>query len=178
MVKEKDYKTFIPCVGCGGLFTDIEGQTHLYMESSAGCWAIYGEVLAREYSNPAYLEVHRLTVDAYAAQHPGQPSPQSVKSVGYHLVRLCLLLERGLEVERANNAMLAITKTKSNFVWLAPPPSLGSVTVADVHRTKTIEEHKQAVSTWAISVWEAWSPHHSVIHTWLPTIIGIGGKES
>ena len=32
------------------------------MESSPACWAAYGEVLAREYSDPAYFQVHRLSV--------------------------------------------------------------------------------------------------------------------
>lgn len=41
------------CFSCGGLFPDIDGPTHRYMTSSAGCWSVYGEVLAREYSNPA-----------------------------------------------------------------------------------------------------------------------------
>jgi hypothetical protein len=157
----------LPCVGCGALFPDIEGATHRYMESSTGCWATYGEVLVREYSSPAYFEIHRLTVDAYAVQHPGQPSPQSIKSVGYHLVRLCLLLERGLKMEQANDAMLNITKTKEHFTWLTPPSSLGSITVADVYAASTAEEHKQLVRLWAVSVWAAWSRHHPIIYDWL-----------
>jgi Family of unknown function (DUF5946) len=140
------------------------------MESSAGCWATYGEVLAREYSDPEYFETHRLTVDTYAAQHPGQPSPQSIKSVGYHLVRLCLILERGLQMNQANAAMLVITKTKDHFTWLTPPVSLGSITVADVHQTATAEQHKRLVRLWAASVWAAWLPHHSVIYGWLPKL--------
>lgn len=158
----------IPCVGCNGLFPEIDGPTHRYMESSAGCWSAYGEILAREYSNPADFEAHRLTVDAYAAQHPGHPSPQSIKSVGYHLVRLCLLLERGVKLERANEAMLTITTTKEQFTWLVPPPSLGSITVAEVHETETIEQHNRMVQVWAESVWSAWQSHHNVIYDWLP----------
>ena len=77
------------------------GPTHRYMESLPGCWAIYGEVLAREYSDLAYAAVHRLTVDAYAVQHPGQPSPQSIQSVGVHLLRLCLILEHGFSAAAA-----------------------------------------------------------------------------
>jgi hypothetical protein len=126
--------------------------------------------LAREYSSPEYFEIHRLTVDAYAAQHPGQPSPQSIKSVGYHLVRLCLLLERGLEMQRANEAMLSITKTKEHFIWLTPPSSLGSITVSDVCKASSAEEHKQLVRLWAASVWAVWSPHHSRIYSWLPIL--------
>lgn len=160
----------LPCKGCGGLFPDVSGPTHRYIESSAGCWAAYGEVLAREYGDPEHFKVHRLTVDAYAAQHPGQPSPQSIKSTGYHLVRLCLLLKCGLEIGRVNGAMLAIAKKKEQFTWLKPPLSLGPVTVADVIRSQTITQHKETVWLWAESVWEAWRPHHPVIYSWLPTL--------
>ena len=155
------------CIGCGGLFPDIEGPTHRYMESSAGCWAAYGEVLAREYSNAAYAVTHRLSVDTYAVQHPGHPSPQSIQSVARHLIRLCLLLEHKLEEHRANDAMLAATKSK--FVWLTPPSRRGEITVAEVHRAANADEHIALVREWAQSAWAAWKPHHAQIQAWLPT---------
>ncbi len=158
----------INCMGCGGSFADIKGPTHRYMESCPGCWAAYGEVLAREYSDQAYFQVHRLTVDSYAVQHPGQPSAQSIQSVAVHLIRLCLLLERGLDMPHANAVMLAAVKSKGSYTWLVPPPSLGSITVADVHRAKDAEEHKRLVRGWAASAWSAWSPHHATIQNWLP----------
>ena len=70
------------CLSCGGVFPDIDGPVHRYMKSSPGCWAVYGEVLAREYEDPYFFEVHRLTVDAYAVQHPGSTDRQSIQSVG------------------------------------------------------------------------------------------------
>ena len=156
------------CPGCGGMFADAKGPTHRYMESSPGCWAAYGIVLAREYSDPAFYEVHRITVDAYAAQHPGRPSPQSIRSVGLHLVRLCLLLELKLPAEKANDAMIAATKAKHTFTWLESPSFLGPLTVAAIGETLTAAEHKQAVRAWGLSVWQAWSPHHQTVYRWLP----------
>ena len=76
-----------PCAGCGALVPVTDGPTHPYIGASPGCWAIYGEVLAREYGEYAYPPVHRLTVDAYAAQHPGVPSRRSIQSVAIHLRR-------------------------------------------------------------------------------------------
>jgi hypothetical protein len=139
------------------------------MESLPGCRATYGEVLAREYSDAAYASNHRLSVDAYAVQHPGRPSPQSIQSVAVHLIRLCLLLECGLEMSRANDAMLKATESKKKFVWLEPPPSRGAITVADIHRAKNPQEHVMRVREWAKSAWRAWSPHHSQIRAWLPS---------
>ena len=158
----------IECIGCGGQFPDIEGPVHRYMTSCPGCWAAYGEVLAREYSNPAFYVVHRLSVDTYAVQHPGHPSRQCIHSVGLHLIRLCLLIERGLSMEHANAAMLAAGKRKDGFVWLDPPASLGDLTVADVVDARTPEAHKRAVNAWARSAWNAWTPYHDTVRAWLP----------
>ncbi len=141
---------------------------HRYLESSPGCWAVYGEVLAREYQQPAYFQAHKLTVDAYAVQHPGQPSPQSIQSVAVHLIRLCLLLERGLDMERANAAMLSATSQKTKYHWLPPPGSRGEITAADVHRTASAAEHIARVRAWAASAWTAWSEHYGTVHSWLP----------
>jgi len=156
------------CFSCGGKYPDIDGPVHRYMDSSPGCWAVYGDVLAREYSDPSYYEVHRLTVDAYAVQHPGKKDRQSIQSVGVHLVRLCLFLEHGLIAENANAAMLEAGKYKHTFTWLEPPSSLGLITAADVAKASTVHEHKAIVRAWAQSVWDAWSIHHDTIKTWLP----------
>ncbi len=156
------------CFSCGGEYPDIEGPIHRYMKSSPGCWAVYGEVLAREYSNPAYFEVHRLTVDAYAVQHPGSTDRQSIQSIGLHLIRLCLFLEHRLTAENANDVMLEAGKYKHTFKWLEPPESFGAITAADVYKAKNIQEHKSIVRAWALSSWDAWSKHHDTIRAWLP----------
>lgn len=85
----------VGCFSCGALVPQTAGPTHRYMESSPGCWSVYGEVLVREYTDALYASLHRLTVDAYAVQHPGRPSPQSIQSVAVHLISLCLILDRG-----------------------------------------------------------------------------------
>jgi hypothetical protein len=137
------------------------------MESSPGCWAVYGEVLAREYGDISYASLHRLTVDAYAVQHPGQPSPQSTQSVALHLMSLCLVLERGVEPARATRFLQTAAEPKGQFVWLAPPPFRGAITVHDVHGAGNAAEHRNLVRAWADSAWASWSPHHSTIRAWL-----------
>ncbi|MGB3543449.1 DUF5946 family protein [Rubrivirga sp.] len=155
-----------PCPGCAGLFPDGTGPVHRYMESSPGCWAAYGRVIAREYSEPELGHVHRLSVDAYAAQHPGRPSPQSMKSVGVHLIRLCLTVEQGFDVRESNRVMVAVSKVKGRFGWLEPPESLGSVTVSHVVTAASLDDHRAAVHTWSRSVWEAWHGHHGTVRAW------------
>lgn len=157
----------VKCIGCGGLFPDKEGPVHRYMESCPGCWEVYGTILAREYSDPDYYPVHRMSVDCYAIQHPGTPSPQSIQSVGTHLIRLSLFLEGGLNQNQANNAMLKAIKQKENFVWLEPPESRGEITVIDVVDANSAKEHIKLVKQWAESAWEAWSIHHSTVKSWM-----------
>jgi Family of unknown function (DUF5946) len=104
---------------CKGTFQTENGPTHEYMESIAGCWASFCRVLAREYQDQRFFIVHRLTVDSYAVQHPGNPSRQSIQSVGVHLVRLCLFFEHELTPDRANQAMLVAAKKSPNTTGLS-----------------------------------------------------------
>ena len=82
------------CDGCGLTLPRIEGPTHAYMLSSPACWKIYGEILAREYSNGDYWQVHRLTVDTYALQHPGKQDSRAIQSVNVHLASLYLIFKK------------------------------------------------------------------------------------
>ena len=59
------------CPGCGLELPQRDGPVHPYIGASAACWSLYGEVLTREYGDASYRSAHRLTLDAYAVQHPG-----------------------------------------------------------------------------------------------------------
>jgi hypothetical protein len=146
----------------------MDGPTHRYMQSSPGCWQAYGQVLSREYSDPAFGAQHRLTVDSYAVQHPGRPSAQATQSVCLHLISLYLVLERGLSAAYATRVMGAATKTKERFFWLTPPPSLGTVTVLDVAAVTTAVQHEEKVRAWAQAAWSAWAEHHATVRGWVP----------
>ncbi len=160
----------IACVGCGALFPDTDGPTHRYMESSPGCWATYGEVLAREYSDYRYARVHRLTVDAYAVQHPGRPSPQSVQSVALHLMSLCAIIEEDVEHQVATDMLKRASAKKALFRWLEPPSSMGNLTVSHVQRASDANAHAAVVREWAVSAWSAWSEHHGLVRNWLSQV--------
>lgn len=158
-----------PCPGCGARFPDSDGPTHRYLGASAGCWATYGEVLAREYQDPTYMAAHRLTVDAYAVQHPGRESSQTVRSVALHLVGLYAGLERGLGPDAARD-VIGRAAESSAYRWLSRPASLGDVTVADVVGAESADEHALAVRAWAESAWGAWREHHEQVRAWFDAI--------
>ncbi len=156
-----------PCAGCGVVLPEEDGPVHRYMESSSACWRLYGEVLAREYSDARYRSIHRLTVDAYAAQHPGRESPQSTQSVALHLISLCMILEQHWPPERVTSALQQIVERRKELWWLEPPAHRGDVTVADVHAISTRQAHETVVRLWARSVWESWARHHATVQAWM-----------
>jgi hypothetical protein len=117
------------CPGCRADLPNTLGPTHDYMLSSPACWALYGEILAREYSDYRFMRMHRLTVDTYAVQHPGIDVLAARRSVAVHLSRLYLLLERQWPMERANDVALAISAINKKLPgslrhpYPAPSPS-------------------------------------------------------
>jgi hypothetical protein len=133
------------------------------MAASPGCWALYGEVSAREYTDAAYRRGGRQIIDAYAVQHPGVNERRAAQSVWVHLVSLCLVLEHGLTVEQSIAGMRRLLAEKPTFEWLEPPASLGDVTAVDVHAARDANEHFVAVRRWCDSAWDAWAGHHKVI---------------
>jgi hypothetical protein len=155
----------IRCVGCGALVPDVDGPTHRYIGASPGCWQRFTDLLALEYADSRYLAIHQTTVDAYAAQHPGVPVPQSRQSVCGHLMSLCLVVERGMAPARATRALGHFTHR--DYPWLEPPATLGAVTVLDVLGAHDVAEHVTWVERWGRAVWEAWSAHHATIRGWL-----------
>lgn len=143
------------------------------MESTAGCWAAYGGVLARQYSDASYAAAGQLTADAFAVQHPGQPSAQSIQSVALHLMSLCLMLEREVSTSAATEFIRSAAQDKSRFVWLAPPEHFEAITVADVHAAQTATQHIELVRAWAVEAWRSWSAHHATVRKWL----SVAGKH-
>ncbi len=156
------------CIGCGADVPDEDGPVHRYLVASPGCWRLYGEVLVREYTDAQYYSAHCLSVDAYAVQHPGTESPQTIQSEAVHLARLCLLIERGLAIEAANAAMARFAKnSKGKAHWLVPPSHKGAITVVDIWNAVDAPAHRDAAWTWATCAWQAWGEHHDQVRAWL-----------
>lgn len=162
----------VHCIGCGAAVPDVEypaGRGEQYPDmTSSGCWKVYCEdVLAREYGEWGYPPVHRLTVDAYFAQHPGRETPQTTQSVIVHLTSIALVLDEGVSSEVATEAIgQLVNEHKSEFEWLHPPDDRGDVTVIDVAGANDLDDHTERVEAWAGSVWEAWKTHHATIEAW------------
>ena len=157
------------CPGCGGRFSPRSGPVHRYMTSSPACWAAFGAVLASEYADPRLLSVHRLSVDAYAVQHPGGGSRQAIQSVGLHLARLHVQLEKQLSPEAANAFMLRAGRRKSDLPKLDRPSGF-SVTVAQIAPIAGSVDHEPMVRRWAQSAWDDWAHAHEFVRQWAAAI--------
>lgn len=154
------------CPGCGVCLPDVDGTTHSYLNASAACWALYGEVLAREYGDPERFIVHQLTVDAYAVQHSGGSDPRAMRSLALHLMTLCLFIERGADPS-AGPVLHKRLVGRYPPELLDPPLPNGGLNVTHVHQAASLSEHVEGVWAWARDVWQAWSPHHDTIRSWL-----------
>ena len=162
------------CPGCGAVLPAFDGPVHRYMESSPACWAEYGKVLAREYGDPELMEAcHRVTTDAFAAQHPGKPSPQSIQSVAIHLIALHAVFDLHMEHAKVR-ALIGHAADHMRFEWLDRPASLGSVTAAEVARAGSNDDHVKAVLSWGASVWRAWQPQHDRVRNWARDALNTG----
>jgi Family of unknown function (DUF5946) len=164
------------CPGCGApLPGDPNGPHHRYMTSSSACWEHFGAVIAREFSQPGWGSEHRLTVDTYASQHPGEDDRKQRQSVAIHLVALCHRVEHHLDAKALLLATQEMTAEKREWPRLDPPRRY-PMTVMDVAKAKAAEEHLRLVRDWAATTWSAWAPHHGVIRGWADAALAAIGR--
>jgi len=71
-------------------------------------------------------------------------------------------------MERANNAMNAITAFKDRCDWLEPPSMTGTLSVLELSQAQapSNQEHEKRVRAWGESVWKAWAVHHASVRKW------------
>ena len=163
----------VACYGCGAPVDTAPGKPHKYLGTVWGCWGVFGQILAKEYSAGEPDVTHRLTVDAYALQHPGTPSRQTIQSMNVHLVSMYLILEMGANSRQALTGIRETLKAASQFQWLEPPVPNGSMTALDVAPAQDMDEHGRLVDLWARDVWQAWSPHHEHVREFARRNVGL-----
>lgn len=153
------------CPGCGGEFPPDDGPTHPYLESSPGCWRVFGELGAADYSSVERMTFHQVNVDAYAAQHPGAGDRRQVQSVGLHLMTLCLFLEH--DVDPAHGPKLhkrMIDRPTFHRLTRSGP---GELTVAHVPTDGPVADARRASFEWGAAVWASYEPSHVTVRDWV-----------
>ncbi|HEV8337566.1 MAG TPA: DUF5946 family protein [Candidatus Polarisedimenticolia bacterium] len=144
------------CEGCGLV---AAGGTE-------GCQATMDEILALHFGNATYFGVHRLFVDAYAAQHPERYCV-SFKSLAAHLAHLCWSLEQGGSQAVPSEAIRRWVERHPHLEKPPLPEFRGALTIADVTAAPGPAEHHRAVERWARSVWEAHAGLHATVRGWV-----------
>lgn len=154
------------CPDCGAAF-DASGETtvHAYLGASPECWAAVNLLWAKEYEEPAYFRAHRLTVDAYALQRPGDLSDgRALRSVWVHLFGLHHAFVGGVAHGRIPPLMQkAVVRLKRAAPPIDRPSRLGAVTVLDVLGARDAADHYARADNWARAVHAAWSHAHDVV---------------
>lgn len=154
------------CLGCGLTVPEVGGPVPAGHVTSPACYQLYGELLARDYSDSDYRRVHQMIVDAYAAQHAGGTGRREVQTVGLCLMTLCLFCEDGVDPAQGPALHRRMVARRPDFTWLEPPDQHHLMTVADVLTARTAVEHENLARRWACQVWRAWVKHHDTIREW------------
>lgn len=166
------------CPGCGATLARLDGPTHRYIGASPACWALYTALQSGGEPPLAPAPANALLVDAYAAQHPGVPSPQAIQSVAVHLLTLHGVLARGAGVERALWLRLEALQERAGprrgrFSWLEPPAFAGVLTVAAIVREPTPAARSAAVARYVEGVYGAWAAAQGqTIAAWYEAFVG------
>lgn len=124
-----------------------------------GCWELFNEVLNRQYQDADWMQVNQLFVDAYALQHYDFSGPTNVPA---HLVHLYYLLEMAddpFQTKPAKWFNQYVADLKTVPQW-KPPTQHYPLTVMDIARAETANDHQNAVMDFAVSVLRMWSLHH------------------
>ena len=154
-----------PCPDCRALLPPSDGATHRYIGASAACWGIF--VALHNGGDPPLTPqpLNGLLVDAYAAQHPGMPSPQAIQSVAVHLLVLYGVLVRGISPGNALQIRLESVSEKlgpkhGRYHWLTPPNFSNCLTVANIVQSPTPEARTELLVRYVNLVWEKWAVDH------------------
>jgi hypothetical protein len=155
----------IACPGCGALVPDIDGPVHKYVPSAPGCWKTFGEVQADEAHRFRYPPAHRVVVDAYMAQHPGDGSDRRDRqSVFVHLVGLCAVLEHDLPDTYATKLLgHVIRRRRGDYPILARTEGPGPLTVLHMIGAEHRDDYERRAREWARAVWDSWSAQHELV---------------
>jgi hypothetical protein len=126
----------------------------------------FGAVQAEESRRFGYPAAHRLVVDAYMAQHPGDGSDRRDRqSVFMHLVGLCAVLERGARTDYATRLLGAVVARQDDFPLLRRSGGPGEITVLHMQGAHDLADYERRAHAWADAVWRSWADQHHLIRT-------------
>jgi hypothetical protein len=143
---------------------NIDGPVHKYVPSAPGCWRTFGEVQADEALRFGYPSAHRIVVDAYMAQHPGDGTDRRDRqSVFVHLVGLCAVVVFEMPPAQVTDLFRQLLRKRGEFPHLRRTGDPGSLTVKHLVGARDLDDYDARAREWARAVWESWSEHRELI---------------
>jgi hypothetical protein len=160
------------CFVCGAPVPDINGPVHKYVPSSPGCWRTFGEVQADEMTRFGYPPAHRLVVDAYMAQHPGDGSDRRDRqSVFVHLAGLCAVIDMEMPAPVVTNAFRRLLARHEGFPRLQRGPDPGALTVLHMVGAADLDDYERRAREWGQAVWASWDAHQAAVRNALEAVL-------
>jgi hypothetical protein len=158
------------CFGCLREFKKITDDPipHPYIGAISECWAVYGDILAKEFSDPEYFKVHRITADTYGAQHIGnQEDRRARQSANVHLIALYLSFAQKADKTTVLTFIRKATEIKQDWPPLLQRKNPQWLTVQDIIKADNPSSHASLVAQWGQSVWESYADcHEEIIRTY------------
>lgn len=162
----------VTCPQCGAAVPDVTGPVHKYVPSAPGCWQLFGQIQADEALRFGYPSAHRVVVDAYMAQHPGDGHDRRDRqSVFVHLAGLYAVLEQHMGSAEATNVLRRVLEQHDDFPVLARDDGPGELTAVHLVGALDLAEYENRALAWGRAVWQAWTPHHELIRQAVTSVL-------
>ncbi len=147
----------VRCELCGAIVESTTDDGHAYIPGNPGCWRFFTLVQADEYTRFRYPKIHRVVVDAYMAQHPGDGADRRERqSVTLHLAALYASLELKLPPREATDYLYTTMRKNKDYDVLTPRESVGDINITYLKNCATEAEYTKRATEWAWCVWNTW----------------------
>jgi len=153
----------VTCPQYGAAVPDVTGPVHKYVPSAPGCWQLWTDP-GRGGPPVRIPPAHRVVVDAYMAQHPGDGHDRRDRqSVFVHLAGLYAVLEQHMDPAQATNVLRRVLQRYDDFPLLGRDDGPGELTVVYLVGSRDLADYENRALAWGRAVWLAWSQHHELI---------------
>jgi Family of unknown function (DUF5946) len=159
------------CPGCAAPVGNSGPCDHPYIAASAECWELFGMLQTMETERWGYPQVHRLAVDAYAAQHPGDGKDRRDRqSVFVHLASICCVLERGAPAREAIGVLRRMSRDAKREYPALCRSGPGALDLRHAWDATDLADYERRCRAWARAVWDAYAPSQAAVRGQLDSL--------
>jgi len=149
------------CPGCGLALPSLGLDPDSRANASGECPTLMNELSYYTLAHGDRAFIHQHLVDAYGAQHVRQS--KSTIGAAFALAGLYLAVEKGFTGRQVQKMHMLMASRSKDWPGFEPPPTVGTLTVADVLKIEPGPDRDEALMGWCASVWAAWSTEHEPV---------------